>query len=120
MAALASLPVLAGETPEAATPVNLQVGQKHTIVLKGNPSTGFIWMLAEEIPADSPVRVELSLIPRKEGSILCGAPTPTGLTISGVKPGDAVVRVVYRRPWEKGREPVDEKIFSVKVMPAGK
>lgn len=121
VAAAAALPVLSVETPNAPIPVNLQVGQKTTILLNGNPTTGFIWMLAEELPADSPVQVELSLVARERGgAALCGSPTPTQLTISGVKPGAATVQVVYRRPWEKGRPNVAEKSFSVKVAPAGK
>ena len=120
MASMAVLPVLAAEKTNPAIPVNLQVGQTVTILLQGNPTTGFIWMLAEKIPADSPVQAELSLVARPADDISCGAPTPTCLTISGVKTGEATVHVVYRRPWEKGRPSVKEKRFSVTVSPAGK
>lgn len=120
VAAAAALPLLSAETPNTPIPVNLQVGQKITILLDGNPTTGFIWMLADALPADSPVQVDLSLVARERGGILCGTPTPTQLTISGVKTGEATVRVVYRRPWEKGRPNVAEKCFSVEVAPAGK
>lgn len=120
MASMAALPVLAAEVPNAPIPVNLQVGQNVSVLLDGNPTTGFCWMLAETLPAHSPVKVELSLVERTGDGISCGAPTPTRLTICGVKTGKATVQVVYRRPWEKDRPGVAEKRFSVTVMPAGK
>lgn len=120
MLSMAALPLLAAEVPNPPIPVNLQVGQKVSVLLDGNPTTGFCWMLAEELPADSPVKVELSLVERTGDGISCGAPTPTRLTICGVKPGKATVQVVYRRPWEKDRPNVKKKSFSVKVSPAGK
>lgn len=120
MASMAALPLLAADEPNPPIPVNLQVGQKVSVLLDGNPTTGFCWMLAEELPADSPVQVELSLVKRTGDGISCGAPTPTCLTICGVKPGKSTVSVVYRRPWEKGRPNLKEKRFSVTVSPAGK
>ncbi len=120
MASMAALPVLAAEVPNDPIPVNLLVGQKVSVLLDGNPTTGFSWMLAEELPADSPVKVELSLVERTCDGISCGAPTPTCLTICGVKTGKTMVRVVYRRHWEKGKPNAAEKCFSVTVSPAGK
>lgn len=120
MASMDALSLLAAEVPEPPIPVNLQVGQKVSVLLNGNPTTGFSWMLAEALPACSPVKAELSLVARTGDGISCGAPTPTCLTICGVKPGKATVQVVYRRPWEKDRLNEKKKSFSVKVSPAGK
>ena len=116
LAALAALPVLAADTKPAA-PLNLRVGQKLALVLDGNPTTGYIWQLKPALPAGSPVQVELSLV-RNEEENCCGFPTPTTLTMTGVKPGTQLVRVVYARPWEKGKAPVQEKRFAVTVLPA--
>ena len=118
MAALVAVPVLAQDAAEAPTPVNLQVGQKVTVLLDGNPTTGFIWRQAETLPEDAPVTVDLRCAAREEGGMCCGFPTPTSLTITAVKPGTQVVRVVYARPWEKGKAPLREKSFAVKVTPA--
>jgi inhibitor of cysteine peptidase len=118
LAALAALPVLAADAKPAA-PLNLRVGQKLALVLDGNPTTGYIWQLKPALPAGSPVQVELSLV-RNEEENCCGFPTPTTLTMTGVKPGTQLVRVVYARPWEKGKAPVQEKRFAVTVLPAEK
>lgn len=118
VAALAALPVLAAEAPEPPVPVNLQVGQKVIIMLEGNPTTGFLWALAGEMPAGSAVSVNLSCEPEPGDMFLCGAPMPTRLTIAGVKPGKAEVQVVYRRPWEKDKAPAREQRFQVTVTPA--
>ena len=118
LAALAALPVLAAAAKPAA-PLNLRVGQKLALVLDGNPTTGYIWQLKPALPAGSPVQVELSLV-RNEEENCCGFPTPTTLTMTGVKPGTQLVRVVYARPWEKGKAPAQEKRFAVTVLPAEK
>lgn len=118
LAALAALPVLAADAKPAA-PLNLRVGQKLALVLDGNPTTGYIWQLKPALPAGSPVQVELSLV-RNEEENCCGFPTPTTLTMTGVKPGTQMVRVVYARPWEKGKAPAQEKRFAVTVLPAEK
>jgi inhibitor of cysteine peptidase len=118
LATLAALPVLAADAKPAA-PLNLRVGQKLALVLDGNPTTGYIWQLKPALPAGSPVQVELSLV-RNEEENCCGFPTPTTLTMTGVKPGTQLVRVVYARPWEKGKAPAQEKRFAVTVLPAEK
>lgn len=118
LAALAALPVLAADAKPAA-PLSLRVGQKLALVLDGNPTTGYIWQLKPALPAGSPVQVELSLV-RNEEENCCGFPTPTTLTMTGVKPGTQLVRVVYARPWEKGKAPAQEKCFAVTVLPAEK
>ena len=118
VAAMAALPVLAAEAPEPPTPVNLLVGQKVTIMLDGNPTTGYLWEQAGDLPAGSAVSVNLSCEPEPGDMFLCGAPMPTRLTIAGVKPGKAEVHMVYRRPWEKGKAPACEQRFLVTVAPA--
>lgn len=120
MAALVAVPVLAKEAAQAPTPVNLQVGQKVTVLLEGNPTTGFIWRQAGALPANAPVTVDLRCAATENGGMCCGFPTPTSLTITAVKPGTQVVRVVYARPWEKGKAPAREQSFSVTVTPATK
>lgn len=118
LAALAALPVLAADAKPAA-PLNLRVGQKLALVLDGNPTTGYIWQLKPALPAGTPVKVELSIAGDCEDNC-CGFPTPTTLTMTGVKPGTQLVRVVYARPWEKGKAPAQEKCFAVTVLPAEK
>lgn len=101
----------------AAAPLNLRVGQKISMVLDGNPTTGYIWQLAGTVPTEGPVLVELITAGDCEENC-CGFPTPTTLTITAVKPGTQRVHVVYARPWEKGKAPVQELIYDVVVSSA--
>lgn len=114
----AAVPVLAAQAEVAPTPVNLQVGQKIAIVLEGNPTTGYLWQEADSLPADSPVKVSLTCVAPEDAGMCCGFPTPTTLTITAVKPGTQVVRVIYSRPWEKDTPPARTECFAVTVKPA--
>lgn len=118
LTALASLPVLAAETAPAPIPVNLKVGEQISVMLNGNPTTGYIWQVDGKISTKSPVQVELTNAALENDSFCCGFPVPTTLTITGRRAGKATVRVVYARPWEKGKAPADTKTFSVKVSAA--
>ena len=120
LTALVSLPVLAAETAPAPIPVNLKVGEQISVMLNGNPTTGYIWRVDGKIPANSPVQVELTTASKENNSFCCGFPVPTTLKITGRSVGDATVRVVYARPWEKGKAPADAKTFAVKVSAPAK
>ena len=115
VAAMAVLPLMAAEVPNPPAPVNLQVGQKTTVMLDSNAGTGYVWQLADELPADAPVRVSLFGAVQETDSFCCGFPVPVTLTITGQKPGKALVRVVYVRPWEKGKAPAKQEVFKVRV-----
>ena len=119
LGSLAALPVLAADAVKAPSPVALQVGQKCTVMLNSNAGTGYIWQVAEPAASSKVVKVEL-FGTEPEDSFCCGFPVPVTLTITGQKPGKALVRVVYVRPWEKGKSPAREQSFSVTVSPAVK
>lgn len=114
--AMVALPVCAGAVEKQPTPVSLKAGQQISILLDGNAGTGYCWQLAEPVPAAGAVQVSLSGTAQNDDTNCCGFPVPTTLTIAGVKPGKALVRVVYARPWEKGKKPAAEECFSVQVQ----
>lgn len=116
LGAMVALPVVAEAVEKLPTPVSLKAGQQISILLDGNAGTGYSWQLAEPLPAGGPVQVSLSGISQNDDTNCCGFPVPTTLTIAGVKPGKALVRVVYVRPWEKDKKPAAEECFSVKVQ----
>lgn len=97
-----------------AVPVEVAVGSSTSVMLRGNPTTGFVWAPASPLPADAPVRVEINIAPAKSGAPICGAPAMTVVSFHGVRPGSYTVRMVYARPWEK-RKPANEAIFEVRV-----
>lgn len=96
----------------------MRVGETVTRVLDGNPTTGYLWK-AEQLPEDAPVAVETAQLPaerRKEP--VCGAPSPTRVTITARKPGTATVVVNYARPWEKDTPPARSVRYEITVLPA--
>lgn len=111
---LAAMPVLAAQAEVAPTPVNLQVGQSMTVMLHSNAGTGYMWKLSKPVPTGAPVEVSL-FGAAPEDEMCCGFPVPVSLTISAVKPGKQRVRVIYARPWEKGKAPAKELIYNVTV-----
>ena len=120
LAAMAALPVLAAEAEPAPIPVNLKVGQQTTVLLDGNPTTGYMWRLAASKTNNIVVSAELTCPAQENSGFCCGFPTPTTLTLVALSPGKKVVRVIYARPWEKHKAPADTRTFVVTVSPADK
>lgn len=120
LAAMAALPVLSAEAEPVPTPVNLKVGEQISVMLYGNAGTGYVWQVDGKPAAKSPVQVELVNAAQQDDSFCCGFPVPTTLNIIGRRAGKTTVRVVYARPWEKGKAPADVKTFAVKVTTPAK
>lgn len=108
------LPTMAVEAPDeqpteqtaetVSMAVSLPVGAVHTLLLNGNPTTGFMWKVASQ--SGDAVRVETGLMKpetQANGKVLCGAPTPTKVTLTAEKPGESVIVLEYRRAWETDR-----------------
>ena len=90
---------------------DLSVGEKFTVSLPSNPTTGFDWQV--EFP---PEQLRLDRREYDRDSDLIGSGGTTTFTLSGLKPGEAVVRFRYLRVWEG--KPVDERVVHVKIAPA--
>lgn len=109
----ALLPMACAAEPVAQA-VELAVGQSMTVTLPGNPSTGFVWSVAE---CSDVVQVELAFEQKapQSGPPLCGRPHATVATLTGQKAGQGVVKLFYARPWEKGKAPAATRILSVTI-----
>ncbi len=109
----ALVPVVCAAEPVAQT-VELTVGQSMTVTLRGNPTTGFLWSVAE---CADVVQVSLSFEPKapESGRPLCGSPRSTVVALTGLKAGQGVVKLVYARPWEKGEAPANTRVYTVIV-----
>ena len=94
--------------------LELAVGETQTITLPGNPTTGYVWRVAE---CPEVVQVNLAFEPKAQesGPPLCGAPSATVVSLTGLKAGQGVVKLVYARPWEKGKAPADTRAYTVTV-----
>lgn len=102
----------------ASTPVSLLVGQQRTIMLHSSAGTGFIWQIAEELPADAPVSATLTGLEHDESNC-CGFPVPITLALTALCPGKVTLRLIYVRPWEKDKAPAWEEIFDIEVKNPG-
>lgn len=110
---LAGLSVLVAPSVVADECLNLAVGQSKTLTLPGNPTTGFMWSVAEA-PDAVQVKVELAADAAPRGMV--GTPRATVVTITAVKSGQGAVKLVYARPWEKDKAPAETRIVNVTVQ----
>lgn len=116
----AAAPVVPAEAPAPVAPaatesVSLQPGQQWSAILTSHAGTGYVWQLAEDMPADAPISVSLSGVEPDESNC-CGFPVPVTLTITAQKSGAAEVHLVYVRPWEKDMPPARQEIYKVNVV----
>jgi len=92
--------------------VELEAGQKLTVSLAGNPTTGYSWEVSEIDPAV----VELVGEPDYQSdSDLIGSGGVYTFVFKGVGPGQSGVKLVYHRSWETDVEPEKEYEIFVNV-----
>jgi inhibitor of cysteine peptidase len=86
---------------DAGSMVELRRGDRLSISLGGNPTTGYSWQVAavDEPPLGG------------GGSFTFG--------FQAVAAGSTALRLVYRRPWEKRRRPAQTFAVAVTVEPPG-
>ena len=92
--------------------VELAVGQSKSINLTGNPTTGYMWSVAE---APDAVQVEVNIYAAGSEPRMVGCPRQIVVTVTGVKPGQGVIKLVYARPWEKDKAPLETLHINVNV-----
>jgi inhibitor of cysteine peptidase len=69
---------------DESVPIRVGVGERFTVVLASNPSTGYEWALGEGFPAAN------------------GAGGRERWTFEAVEAGEVTLPLVYHRPWEGG------------------
>lgn len=93
--------------------IELGMGQRLSISLSGNPSTGYIWEPREEIMLRAEGILRQVKVEFKPESDLLGAPGKMILSFEAVGLGSIGLELVYWRPWE--REPVKTYLVKVEV-----
>ena len=96
---------------DAGSQVQLTTGQTLEVSLEGNPTTGYGWEVAE---VDETILRKLEQQDFQPESDLVGAPGIQTLRFEAVGKGQTTLKLVYRRPWEKGVEPLNT--FAVEVI----
>jgi predicted secreted protein len=82
--------------PRPGVPFDLAVGKKTRIELESNPSTGYRWLVVGSPDAVVVVRDRYTPDSGSEGGP--GAGGKQSFTVTGVRPGDAEVRLDYVGP----------------------
>jgi inhibitor of cysteine peptidase len=81
--------------------IELGIGQRLSISLSGNPSTGYIWEPREKAMLNGKEILRQVAAEFKPGSDLLGAPGEMILTFERIGLGSTKLELVYQRPWEK-------------------
>jgi inhibitor of cysteine peptidase len=93
-------------------------GAKIFIRLRGNPTTGYRWQLADK-PGDAVEqtgKVEYTPDPQKPAAV--GAGGTYTVALRAVQPGAATVKLAYLRTWEKDKAPAQTMSVTVEVSQA--
>ena len=84
--------------------INVRAGQRFSIRLRSNPSTGYAWML-DGAPDSNLVSMVTNVFEAPSGDGLVGAGGHEIWTFKARKAGETRVTLRYARPWEKGADP---------------
>jgi inhibitor of cysteine peptidase len=100
-------------TADNGKTIKIPVEKKFEIHLKGNPTTGYEWQIAEikgeAVKSDG----QVSYIPQKNDPPRIGSGGTFVFPLATVKTGKATINMHYLRKWEKDKPPADK--FSVEV-----
>jgi predicted secreted protein len=90
-------------------------GERFSITLEANPTTGYAWSLDGD-PDPKVVRPLGSSFERPAGAAV-GAGGRDVWTFDAVGRGTTTITLVYRRPWEKATPPARTHVVNVRVAP---
>ena len=97
--------------------IEVIVGQKIIIALKGNPTTGYSWQI-KKIEGDSIVQIgKVKYLPREHASGMVGAGGIYTFTFQAQRAGVSKLLLVYKRAWEKNKPPARTFTAIINVKP---
>ncbi len=103
---------------DSGSVIDVKTGDTIAIRLEANPTTGYLWM--RSVPNDMVVReVDNKYVPLKADAAkpVAGAPAMKVFTYVVTGPGEAGIKMEYRRPWESGKAPL--KTFDIMLRASG-
>lgn len=108
------------ELNEADNGKSLRVvtGTRVFIRLRGNPTTGYRWQIADKLAevVESAGEPDYTPDPGKPAAVGVGG-TFT-FEFRAARPGKAAIKLAYRRPWEKGKPPAETFTLQLEVEPS--
>jgi len=100
--------------------VTLELGQVFAVTVESNPTTGYRWEWVDHQDSIVEQMGEAQIKPREtDNPPLVGAGGWETFTFKAVSPGQMTLKLVYRRPWEEGVEPLKTFLLHVTVPQAG-
>lgn len=111
--AVAGCSAAVGAEPEVGQ-IELTTGASKTLTLPGNPTTGFLWQVAEH-PDGVQVTLAFEQSAPPSGHPVVGRPRATVVTLTAEKAGQGTLKLIYSRPWEKGKAPIDTRVYTITV-----
>ena len=114
-------PLKIGESANGKT-IEVIVGQKLIIALKGNPTTGYSWRI-KKIEGDAITQIgKVKYLPREHAPRMVGAGGIYIFTFRAQKVGVSKLLLVYKRAWEKSKPPARTftATINVKADPSAK
>ena len=112
-------PLKVGESANGKT-IQVIVGQKIIIALKGNPTTGYSWQI-KKIEGDAIWQIgKVKYLPREHAPRMVGAGGIYIFTFQAQRTGVSKLLLEYKRAWEKNKPPARTftAIISVKPDPS--
>ncbi|MFA6317925.1 MAG: protease inhibitor I42 family protein [Elusimicrobiota bacterium] len=97
-----------------STQVHLPVGQRLTVRLPGNPTTGYSWEVAETAGPSAALQGGVEYAPAPEQPGLVGSGGTFQAVFKAASEGRSGIKLAYRRPWEKGTAPA--RTFNVELV----
>ena len=93
-------------------------GDKLTITLEENPTTGYVWTL--KIGTENVVALESDeYMPTQTSANMVGSGGNHVWNFKGVSAGETVLTFKYYRPWEKEDTAIKTRVFTVIVSEEG-
>lgn len=93
--------------------VSVKKGQMITVRLEANPTTGYGWEVSEIDPQVLTQNGEKTYEQASQSKNLVGGGGWETFTFTAQQTGETTLKLIYRRSWEKGVEPI--KTFEVKI-----
>lgn len=96
-------------------PIKVTVGQKFSIRIASNPTTGYGWQLSKPVDENVVILITNVYIQKQTGTLRVGVGGHEVWTFKAVGQGQTDISLRYIRSWEKNRPPANTNVFIVIV-----
>jgi predicted secreted protein len=106
------------QTAERAAEHELVPGAYTSVILSGNPTTGYTWTLENKDALEymTLISQEIKKINSEDGKAGSPSSYEFNFTVNeGPSGRTQILKFIYSRPWEKDIPPVQEKIYEIKI-----